>query len=785
VAESNKLGALEKGRRGGPDEVALVAALKAGDERAYALAWSEYGPMVRRLVGRFFGPGAEPLDLGQEVFVRFFRRIHELRSPDGVRGFLAGICLGVARNEARRMRVRRWVSLTSAGTLPDVAVSGADLEGREALRRLYAVLEQASALDRSLFVARFLEKMEVEEVARAHELSFGTTKRRLARAVARLNRIMQRDDALVAYLDGARPNEELVAGRRDRLGSKGSGTVSGGSATPPPAADRAGEGRLGRAAELLLEHEMLPGPAPLPDFARLLSERTRWQWRRVALGMAGAAALVALAVGVALKERAPLSYVVAGEAAIAGTRIEAPRTGEETRIRFSEGTEVTLASAAEIDVVERTRRGALLSLERGQARFSVVHRWGARWTVVAGPFAIEVTGTEFTVDWAPEAGRMVVDLRAGAVRVRGASVGGAVELHAGERLVATAADHRVTLSPTRDGRSLGAERIATDGARGAAGLNVVASPSVASTFAAATATATSVGAASPSEGTGAVSPLQPPPSLAAPSRLVVDGSGRDPARQREVAVWSPREGARLDLPEQRVPSLEAPGLSSRIPALEGPRLDPSATPAVPTVPVVPQSLTLGGGGLFCVTEPAQYTFEQPVLGLGVPALFTLAFANPRVDRSHSWCGESSVRVDASFDDSGSQNFFGRYPKETGQLLVKLEHPVDLTGRTVTMHFFVEGPSDARFSAELAVVHHGRWVSNHPLLGLSPGRWWTVSHRFGSENVSGIRGSSNPWPYPNGGTSPVSEVDRLALAIHSTGELRIWKGAVFVDDIAWK
>ena len=208
----------DKARRGSLDELALVAGLKARDPRAYTQAWSEYGPMVRRLVARFFGPGAEPQDLSQEVFVRFFRRIDELRTPDGVRGFLASICLGVARNEARRLRVRRWVSLTSAGTLPDLPVAGPDLEGREALRRLYAVLDKASALDRSLFVARFLEKMEIEEVARAHDLSFGTAKRRIARAVTRLNRIMGRDEILSAYLDGT--DEEQAAGRQSSRGPR-------------------------------------------------------------------------------------------------------------------------------------------------------------------------------------------------------------------------------------------------------------------------------------------------------------------------------------------------------------------------------------------------------------------------------------------------------------------------------------------------------------------------------------------------------------------------------------
>ena len=191
----------ERTRRSTADDATLVAALQARDQRAYTQAWTELGPMVRRLVSRFFGPGAEPLDLSQEVFVRFFRRIDELRNPEGLRGFLAGICLGVARNEARRMRVRRWVSLTPAGDLPEVSVPGSDVEARQAMQRLYAALNRASALDRSLYVARYLEKMEVDEVARAHDLSFGTAKRRLARATARLNRILERDAALVSYLD--------------------------------------------------------------------------------------------------------------------------------------------------------------------------------------------------------------------------------------------------------------------------------------------------------------------------------------------------------------------------------------------------------------------------------------------------------------------------------------------------------------------------------------------------------------------------------------------------------
>ena len=517
------------------------------------------------------------------------------------------------------------------------------------------------------------------------------------------------------------------------------------------------ERRLEAAAVLLLEREVVPGPAPVPDFAALLGNRAR-RWRRRSVGFAlVVAGAVAGLVAVRLVDRPSISYVVAGAAAVDGAGVEAasPVAGATpARLRFSEGTEVTLAAGARLNVTRRSSRGAVLELEHGQASFRVVHRRGTRWSVVAGPFVVEVTGTEFTVDWSPGAGKMIVDLKVGAVRVGGASVGGTVELHPGERLVATAADHRLTLSPD-DGASDRA--IAADAPPGEARSSM-----------------------SQASADGARSP----------SRVVVDGSWRRVAApavpvHTVLALRSPRQGSPPDeraLPEAAVPLLDQLAVRPAE-AGRGPRLDPAPVVAPHPSPI-PQSLTMGGGGLFCVTVPAQYSFEDAANGLSAPRAYTLALARPRIDRTHSWCGESSVRLDAAFDDGGRRNFFGRYPNETGQLLVRLDRPTDLTGKTVTMHVFVEGPPDVRFSAEIAAVQHGGWASSPPVKDLAPGRWWTISHRFDVENPTGVAGSSNPLPYPSGGASTVTETDRLALAIHTTGDRRAWKGAVYIDDITW-
>jgi RNA polymerase sigma-70 factor (ECF subfamily) len=178
----------------------LVEAAREGDSRACREIWERHAALVQRLARRFFGPGPEVADVCQETFLRVFRRLDELREPAALPGFITGITLGVARNESRRRRIRALVGLASPEDLSTVASPESDsAESREAVRALYRMLDQLSAEDRSLFVARYIEKMELTEVAAAHELSLSTLKRRLSRLALRVNTRLKSEPALVAY----------------------------------------------------------------------------------------------------------------------------------------------------------------------------------------------------------------------------------------------------------------------------------------------------------------------------------------------------------------------------------------------------------------------------------------------------------------------------------------------------------------------------------------------------------------------------------------------------------
>jgi RNA polymerase sigma-70 factor (ECF subfamily) len=171
-----------------------------GDRRACFAIWSKYAALVRRLVWRFLGPGPDYADICQEVFLRLFKRLDELREPAALQGFVVSVTLGVARNESRRRRIRAIVGLVPEDVLPAAPGLPAQDEAREAARALYRLLGTLSAEDRSLFVARFVEKMELTEVAAAHGMSVSTAKRRLARLVARVNARLESSPVLMEYV---------------------------------------------------------------------------------------------------------------------------------------------------------------------------------------------------------------------------------------------------------------------------------------------------------------------------------------------------------------------------------------------------------------------------------------------------------------------------------------------------------------------------------------------------------------------------------------------------------
>jgi RNA polymerase sigma-70 factor (ECF subfamily) len=177
----------------------LGAALIRGEPAAAHLVWKRYAPMVRRIIKRTLGPGYDVDDYAQDAFLRFFTMVPSLQEPKALRSFLVAVTTNVVRDALKYRWVRRIMQPLSSD-VSEKAAPGEDPTEREALQRFYKILDRLSADDRTAYVLRFIEEMDLAEVADALGCSLATVKRRLSAIHKRTFKMVERDPALVEYL---------------------------------------------------------------------------------------------------------------------------------------------------------------------------------------------------------------------------------------------------------------------------------------------------------------------------------------------------------------------------------------------------------------------------------------------------------------------------------------------------------------------------------------------------------------------------------------------------------
>jgi TolA-binding protein len=179
--------------------------------------------------------------------------------------------------------------------------------------------------------------------------------------------------------------------------------------------------------------------------ARRSRPRHRLGFRATGFGLAAAgAASVALLVGVHhWRAGRALSYEVAGSAVVEQGYVRGGEAG--SAVRFSDGTRIDLGAGARLSVVEPRTHGARLRVEEGTAHFAVNHLPHAAWTVEAGPYVVEVTGTVFDVRWSSADEVVEVRLHQGSVRVSGPLLAEHATLRPGQRLTARLATRELRI----------------------------------------------------------------------------------------------------------------------------------------------------------------------------------------------------------------------------------------------------------------------------------------------------------------------------------------------------
>jgi RNA polymerase sigma-70 factor (ECF subfamily) len=176
-------------------ETALTSALGAAAQNITA---EEFDAIVRRYqrrVHRFLlillRDPEEADNLTQECFLRAYQSMASFRGESSLETWLLRIAANLANDHARNRKTSFWRRLLGLddedGPAQRVASGEASPEqvllAREDVRAVWEVANQLSQQQRAVFVLRFVEELELSEIATVLGLQVGSVKTHLFRAL--------------------------------------------------------------------------------------------------------------------------------------------------------------------------------------------------------------------------------------------------------------------------------------------------------------------------------------------------------------------------------------------------------------------------------------------------------------------------------------------------------------------------------------------------------------------------------------------------------------------------
>ena len=183
-------------------EASLHAAIQVDAPEWKQRAFDEFYGLVHGLLLKSLGPHADVDDLVSEVFIKFYDSAFRIRKPDAVRSYIVSVTMNTVRHEVRRhrRRLRFWRWSGNSQEELERQPGTDDPKAKAALVHLDRILQQLDVEERSAFVLRNLEGLQINEIAEALNTSESTVKRRLRHANERMLRKVSRNALLADYI---------------------------------------------------------------------------------------------------------------------------------------------------------------------------------------------------------------------------------------------------------------------------------------------------------------------------------------------------------------------------------------------------------------------------------------------------------------------------------------------------------------------------------------------------------------------------------------------------------
>ena len=184
-------------------EFEVIEKAKNGDEGAFNQVVQAYRKRILGTIARLIGRPEDVEDVGQEVFLRLYYSLDQLRAPEVFEPWLYRLTVNAAYDYLRRQKRRqesRMADLSEQQVIMADASAGVKKQDEEVRRTkvremVQSLLGKVSEEDRILLMLKEVEGLSLKELEQVYKVSENALKVRLFRARQRVLKALESGEA--------------------------------------------------------------------------------------------------------------------------------------------------------------------------------------------------------------------------------------------------------------------------------------------------------------------------------------------------------------------------------------------------------------------------------------------------------------------------------------------------------------------------------------------------------------------------------------------------------------
>ena len=175
-------------------EFEVIERARSGDESAFNQVLQAYRKRILGTIARLIGKPEDVEDVGQEVFLRLYYSLDQLRTPEVFEPWLYRLTVNAAYDYLRRQRRRRESRMSDLSEqqvmMADASAGGKrsqeDAHHTRVREQVQSLLDKVSTEDRVLLMLKEVEGLSLKELERVYKVNENALKVRLFRARQRV-----------------------------------------------------------------------------------------------------------------------------------------------------------------------------------------------------------------------------------------------------------------------------------------------------------------------------------------------------------------------------------------------------------------------------------------------------------------------------------------------------------------------------------------------------------------------------------------------------------------------